>query len=52
MDREEYMLIINFDGWNVGTKKEFNETWLEFDSKEDAMDIARHWQNWIEGLDV
>lgn len=42
-----HFYIIPFDGFNVGLKDDFNSTWLEFDSFEEAKAIAQHWDKWI-----
>lgn len=45
--------LIEFDGWNLGLKGDaWTQTWLEFDSFEDAQSIAIHWQTWCGGLDI
>lgn len=41
--------LIDMDGWNLGVKDAFSETWLCFDSYEDARDIALWWDHWIAG---
>lgn len=40
------MIVINFDGWNVGLKSSVS-SWLEFDKGIDAYEMATHWENWI-----
>lgn len=47
---KEWMIIINFDGWNVGFFDGFSSTWLEFETMFDAIEVAGHWNYWIEGL--
>lgn len=42
-------IIIDYDGFNVGLKSHFVETFLVFDSLEDALEIANHYANWIKG---
>lgn len=46
------MMIINFDGWNVGVKGDFHRTWLEFENLGLACSIAEHYERWMNGEDV
>lgn len=43
-------LIIDHDGLNVGLKDFFNETYLEFDNIQDAIDVVDHWDQWLKLL--
>lgn len=49
---EANFTIIDNDGWNIGLKSAFNETWLEFESFDDAEAIALWWDFWIEGTEL
>lgn len=42
-----YLQILNFDGYNVGFRDSFSTTWLEFDSYEEALRVAKHWEKWM-----
>ena len=48
----KYFLLINFDGFNLGLKSDFNETYIELDDFIEAALIADHWSRWIEGEDI
>ena len=43
------MMMLHFDGWNVGCEDSFASTFLEFDSYDDAMEIYHIWNDWIKG---
>jgi len=34
--------VVDFDGWNVI----IDSIWFEFDNYEDAVSIAKHWEEW------
>lgn len=50
--RTPHFTIVVFDGFHVGLEKSWNETYLEFDEFEDAADVARWWDAWIDGIDL
>lgn len=50
INMSDLFLIINFDGYNVGLADDYNETWLEFDTKSDAYEVAAWYTAWINGV--
>lgn len=45
---KSFFLIIDFDGINLGIRDCWSETWLEF-NEQDALEIRKHWLDWIKG---
>jgi hypothetical protein len=45
----EFFHVINMDGWNVGLRGYFAESYLEFDCYKDAVEVALHWDKFIRG---
>jgi len=43
----ENFTVVDFDGWNVGLKESFNQTFLCFESYADAQAIAIAWDDFI-----
>lgn len=42
-------LVIHFDGYNVGLDKDFAEHYLVFETNQEALEIVKHWTNWMNG---
>ena len=47
---DNFFLIIDFDGINLGIKSDWAKTYLEFENAEEAEQIGTHWSLWIMGL--
>jgi hypothetical protein len=48
----EKLIVVDFDGFNIGFASCFSEVFFEVYDMQDALEIANHWNNWIEGMDV
>lgn len=45
---EPLFVIVDFDGYNVALRDaSFAQTHMEFESFEDALAVAEHWEKWI-----
>lgn len=46
-EEEFEFVVINMDGYNLGVRSCFGETFMEFEDLEEAIQIAKHWEKWI-----
>lgn len=47
-----HFVLIDMDGWNLGISDAEGFAYLEYHDLQEATDIANHWDNWINGMDV
>lgn len=48
----QYFYVIPFDPFHVGLKGAFVETFLDFDDCDEAIEIAKHWDKFLNGEEV
>ena len=45
----KFFLITVFDGYYIGLKESFDDTFLQANSLQDAIKICNHWNAWLLG---
>jgi hypothetical protein len=51
-ERPTDLLLINYDGFCLGHKEDFADTFLDFEEFDEAVAVAKWWQAWIDGVDL
>ncbi len=50
--RGKLFIVVDMDGFNVGLRDAFCETFLEFETLQLALEIEIHWAQWVYGADI